>query len=91
MNDWQKWKEEQTHLAAILPLRIRQMRSMHGKRDDQKCGDCLHFRSTSGFARNYYKCELSKLTHGAGTDWRTKWPACGKWEEREIKDGSKDT
>jgi len=48
------------------------------------CKDCIHFRyplHRSGV--RHWKCDLRKLTHGAATDHRVGWPACGKYEKRE--------
>ncbi|PKN85921.1 MAG: hypothetical protein CVU46_09560 [Chloroflexi bacterium HGW-Chloroflexi-8] len=80
-NIWKDWFEKQTdQTAADLPKRIQHMRIVHGRRDDKTCGDCRHFHVLGGYARNYYKCELFRLSHGTATDWRVRWPACGKWE-----------
>lgn len=82
-NLWKDWLEKQTdHRASDLPKRIQQIRQMHGQRNEKICGDCVHFRALNGYAKTYYKCDLSKLSHGSGTDWRAHWPACGKWLER---------
>jgi hypothetical protein len=37
------------------------------------------------YAKTYLKCELGPLSHGAATDWRASWPACGKYEDGEGK------
>ena len=60
-----------------LPKRITQMRLMHGANDAHKCGDCAHLLQR----RNYRKCSLTRQTRGAATDWRARWPACGKFAE----------
>jgi hypothetical protein len=49
------------------------------------CGECVHLVALH-YSRTYYKCEAWKLTHGAATDFRKKWPAC----ERYYKLGSED-
>lgn len=64
-----------------LPERIRNMHRMYGRLVGRRCGDCRHCIVVR-LRRNYRKCELSTQTAGPGTDWRAKWPACGKWEER---------
>ena len=42
------------------------------------CRDCRWLISFA-YSRNYYKCELRGMTHGAGTDHRVRWPACGQF------------
>ncbi len=46
-----------------------------------QCKTCSHFRSIK-FANIYWKCDLRQNTHGAKTDHRKTWPACGKYQER---------
>ncbi len=50
----------------------------------QKCKGCVHLRYA--LMRNpnarHWKCDLRKLTHGAATDHRVNWPACGRYEKR---------
>lgn len=43
------------------------------------CRECVHFLRVHYHSRNYMKCDLRKLTHGAGSDHRSRWPACGKF------------
>lgn len=45
------------------------------------CGSCDRL-ICHGWTRNYYKCPLRKVTHGAATDHRVSWPACGMWRAR---------
>lgn len=63
-----------------LPKRIQDMHTMYGKKADHICGSCKHFRILKGYAGIYFKCDLTNMTHGSATDWRKKWPACGKLE-----------
>jgi hypothetical protein len=79
MSDWDDWKEKQTPVYTF-PLRIRQIRELHGKRDDKICKNCIHCIA-AGKNRTFYKCDMSKITRGAATDWRVHWPACGLYEE----------
>ncbi len=44
------------------------------------CKTCSHLRSLV-YANSYFKCDLRMNTHGAKTDHRKTWPACGKYEE----------
>lgn len=45
-----------------------------------KCGNCAHCRATPNTARRYYKCDISALSRGPGTDLRKKWRGCEHWE-----------
>lgn len=47
-----------------------------------KCKTCVHLVVQS-FARNYYKCDLRRMSASAATDHRVNWPACGQYE-REV-------
>lgn len=51
--------------------------------DGAICRYCVHcrYRAQSNRVR-YWKCDLRKLTHGAATDHRVGWPACGRYEKR---------
>ena len=84
MNPWENWLKEQTAKPENkLPARLRSMHSLYGIREDQKCGNCANFVRLTGYAGTYFKCELTKWTHGAKTDWRVNWTACGKFQERK--------
>lgn len=61
---------------------LRDMYTMYGVVEDHTCGECKHCRALK-MAGTYYKCELTRLTHGAATDWRKRWLACGKFESEE--------
>jgi hypothetical protein len=66
-------------VAPGLPKRIQLMYARNG-RVDGKCKDCIFLRRLGGYAGTYFKCSQSKLTHGAATDWRAGWDACGLYE-----------
>jgi hypothetical protein len=51
--------------------------------DGTRCKTCVHCRYPDGYGRRYYKCDLRRLTHGAATDHRVRWPACGRYEEKK--------
>lgn len=36
-----------------------------------------------GYANTYYKCRLYGVSHGAATDWRVSYVACGRFETTE--------
>ena len=46
------------------------------------CRDCSHLFRVGGVAGRYYKCDLRKVTSGAATDHRVRWPSCAAFEER---------
>jgi hypothetical protein len=78
-NDWLIFMEKQSTAQAV-PRAIRPMYAAYGKHDtDETCGHCAHLIAT-GHTKTFYKCELAKVSHGAGTDFRKKWQACGKFE-----------
>lgn len=52
--------------------------------DDKKCGNCTHVFGICN-SNTHYKCDLRKNTRGAKTDQKLRWPACGKFEQRENK------
>lgn len=78
--------DEQTSLFDLgasdnIPTRrLRTMHNLYGIVKGRTCGGCSNLCAT-GKNRVYYKCNLSKVTAGAGTDWRKKWVACGKFED----------
>lgn len=82
--DEQMRKVEQSPLFG-LPNSIKTMHRMYGAADGKACGACVHCVMVNGGSRDYPKCDLSKITNGAATDWRKKWPACGKFEVAEVK------
>lgn len=51
--------------------------------EGQKCKGCTLIAAI-GVSKNYYKCRLRKLTHSASSDHKLRWPACGKFEQREA-------
>ena len=44
------------------------------------CGTCIHLSAAPYHDGKYFKCKLTKWTHGFGTDIRRKWPACERYE-----------
>ena len=56
------------------------MHRLFGTCEGQKCGDCEHFwKHERGTA--YYKCEIYGKSNSEATDWRVKYPACGKFNK----------
>jgi hypothetical protein len=67
-----------------LPERWHDMIRAYGRCDTEICKTCVHLiKHTSNGHKHFIKCALSPITFGAGTDWRVRWPACGKWEARK--------
>jgi hypothetical protein len=84
VNIWQEWLQNtEANADPALPKRIQQMHKGHGKREGVTCKTCRHLRRLDYHNSRYLKCDLTKITHGAATDWRAGWPACGKYEEGE--------
>lgn len=65
---------------AVHPQRIKAMWAIYGRLEGQRCGTCKHCLRLR-YSRVYLKCARSKMTNGAGTDWRAGWAACGAYEE----------
>ena len=83
----ENWLDE-THVTpppdpdAALPKQLRAMHAVYGRDpEERRCGDCANLRRYRYHNKNYHKCALYGETHGAGTDWRRKWQACGKFED----------
>lgn len=51
--------------------------------DGQQCKGCVHLRFPQHHSARHWKCDLRKMTHGAATDHKVSWPACGRYEKRE--------
>ena len=49
--------------------------------DGAKCRDCALLAGIR-HDTTWYKCRLRKNTHGAATDHKVRWPACGRFERR---------
>lgn len=62
-----------------LPQSIKTMYRLYGKKENEICGHCQHL-FVKEYAGKYFKCDLQKNTNGAGTDWRKRWKACGRFE-----------
>jgi hypothetical protein len=78
--EWQA--EHNNDDPAILP-QLKTMYNMYGKLPGKICKNCLQLKHIDYNAGSYLKCGLTKWTHGPGTDWRAKWTACGKFEDKK--------
>lgn len=69
---------------ALARLMHRQLQLLHGRAEGKQCGTCsLLVGHGNSKKRTYLKCSLTVFTHGAATDWRMKWEACGRHKETE--------
>jgi REP element-mobilizing transposase RayT len=77
--EWEQAHAEEIKEMEALPDRIKKMWRTHGKREDATCGNCQKLRAFDYYNKRYYKCDLYGVSHGAGTDWRKRWTACGRF------------
>ena len=68
-----------TVLSSLSP--IEELHALYGVTPDKKCGECDLLRRYDYHGKRYYKCSLRRITHGAATDHRFSWAACGRFEE----------
>lgn len=64
------------------PERLAVMHNWYGVTPGHTCGECAHLRRYRQ-STTWMKCKLTRQTSGAGTDWRAKWAACGRYEAAE--------
>lgn len=77
------YKEPEPTIPPGLPERMRVMLRMYGLCPGHTCGACVHLvRHCHAGKTAYLKCDLTIVTCGAGTDWRSRWPACGKFKSK---------
>lgn len=82
MGLFSEWQDKHKNDDKLLPVRIRQMHEAYGKTEGVTCKTCVHLiRYQMG--ASWLKCELARQSSSAATDWRAKWPACGKYEKAE--------
>ena len=60
-----------------LPKRMMNMLAMYGEIDNERCRTCRWLCRVGYHDAHYYKCVYNQWTHGPGSDWRLRWPACG--------------
>lgn len=65
--------------VKVLPERLKDMYRVWDKHPTEHCKTCQHLIRVNPGQRYFLKCDLSPITHGAGTDWRANRVACGKW------------
>jgi len=62
------------------PERLLTMWRAFGRHNGRMCGSCRYFLRHREGKTSWAKCALTMQTQGTGTDWRARWPACGRWE-----------
>ena len=84
--------KEKAELADLSPDRrrtLRQRRDVEAgvhplmksatRPDLGTCGGCVHRVLVGRGNGTYPKCDLSTMSHGASSDVRAWWPACGRF------------
>jgi len=67
---------------ALEQQRLGKMHGLHGHGPEgQTCKNCDHLLRSRFHDSKYLKCELYGVTRCESSDWRAKWPACGKFQE----------
>ncbi len=75
--DWQKRHE----IDEAIPERVKVMFRRYGRAPEgTKCKDCKFLHGYLYHTATYYKCTKYGVSHGEATDWRLKYPACGRFE-----------
>ena len=69
---------------ARLAKPIAEMRRRHQPGPDgATCGQCVFLVSTGlRNTKSFYKCRRYGDSRGPATDFRKKWPACGRFEAK---------
>ncbi len=79
-----EWQADHAN-DEVIPQRVITMFKRYGRGEPGKtCKNCKHFFSYRHGKRVFYKCELFGISRSEATDWRGKYPACGKYEENTI-------
>jgi hypothetical protein len=59
------------------------MYTLFGSTAGHTCMQCQHLsHNHPSRTKRYYKCQWQRCTAGPATDWHTRWPACGKFEDK---------
>jgi hypothetical protein len=60
--------------------RVAKMHAIHGNGPaGQTCKGCIDLIRVKPGANSFLKCGLYGLSASEASDWRAKWPACGKY------------
>ena len=77
-------QELEKHPGALkAQQKILTMQHRHGMGPEGRRAASARISST-GARESYPKCALFGVTGGPGTDWRARFPTCGKFEERRA-------
>jgi len=80
---------DSSRMAPRDARRIGRMHELYGPGPNGACcGDCVSIRAQRYHDGKYTKCARFGFSRGPGTDWRLRWPACGKFERRPIQASS---
>jgi hypothetical protein len=70
--------------AETLPKSIKRMYYLHRFAKGKVCRDCQFLERFYYHNNTYFKCNQYGITHGAATDWRLHWSACGLYQEKDA-------
>lgn len=62
--------------------RSKTMQELYGTIEGKTCKTCSHLVCNKWNYKNYYKCELWRMSSSEATDIRLKNQACGRYEEK---------
>ena len=66
--------------------RLSKMHTIYGKAPDgQTCKNCINLERFRPGRNTFLKCRLYGISSSEASDWRAKWPACGKYQPRTGK------
>jgi len=77
---------EQKHLieVALPPKYDNPCMALYGRGPQGvQCKDCDHLVRVRHHDKTYLKCDLRSITHGAGSDHRAHWYACGRFKPEQ--------
>lgn len=69
---------------ALLAAGYHPLNTLRLRPEGGTCGTCAHLVERS-YDKVYRKCELGPVTKGEATDVRLWWPACVRYEERQVE------
>lgn len=62
---------------------IGKMHRIYGVTEGETCKRCTYFIHVRPGQNTYRKCRVFGITGGPATDWKARYPACGKFEAKE--------
>jgi hypothetical protein len=80
----QQWLAEK-FAKVTSPERVNPCVQVFGKGPDGAiCKSCAYLFAHQPGNKRFYKCELRNFTHGAASDHKVRWPACGRYEAAKV-------